>query len=72
MKTTRKYYEIHDRPDLLRDAHSKGLILTDKSVLKREQARAKKKSEFENLKNEVGELKDKINLILDLLQKEKH
>lgn len=68
MENTRKYYTIVDHPELLRDSHSKGLILTDKSVLLRENARYKKKQQFDNLRADVDNLNVKMDNIQALLE----
>ncbi len=69
MKTDRKYYTIDNHPELIRDSDSKGLLLTDRSVLKREEAKKRSKNDYENLKNDVSELKTKMNTIQQLLEK---
>jgi hypothetical protein len=57
----RRYYKIDGHPELLRDPHSKGLILTDQSVLKRESAKKNTKFQQQQLKNDVEMLKEKVD-----------
>ncbi len=62
------YQKIEDNPNLIRDSYSKAIINTDveayKKYLMLKKRLHKDKTEMDNLKNEVSELKDLVkNLI---------
>jgi hypothetical protein len=64
----RRYYQIDGHPELLRDPHSKGLILTDRSALQREKAKKNSRAEREQLKQDVETLKTKFESMENTLK----
>ncbi len=63
----KEYYSIDGRPDLARDPHSKGLIMTDMAVLRQEQAKQARKLKEQAQEDRLNTLEDKLDRIETLL-----
>lgn len=63
----KKFYDIVDRSGLKRDAHSKGLILTDTSVLKQEKLRSAKKAQAAHNENRLNIIEKRLERLEKLL-----
>ena len=65
------YIEIHSQPGLVRDKNSGAILNINSNEIeaarKRKALRKQKDQEFENLKNEVSEIKE---LLLKLVEKQ--
>jgi hypothetical protein len=69
------YYKVTDHPQLLKDSHSKAVLNTDVSAVKRHQERFAKinkeqerDTQIAQLKEEVASIKDSVSQILTILK----
>jgi len=62
-------YKVKEHPELLKDMESKAVLNTNYAALLEYRNKQKMSQEIELLKSEVCDIKDKLNLIVDLLNR---
>ena len=62
-----KHYTIEGRDDLIRDAHSKGLITRDPQILRQERVRQARKQQVQATEERLNKLENQMSRIEKLL-----
>jgi len=63
------FYTIPEKPEFLRDKHSKGLVIADPKVLEVEKRRQAQKNQKKQMVDDINSLNDRLSKIETLLEK---
>ena len=64
-----RFYKVKDHPDLVKDMDNKAVLNTNYAALMEYKKKQKMSQEIEDLKNDVGDIKQMLNNIVSLLNK---